>query len=234
MSDSSFQPGGSPIPTGDLVAVDGVTISGDGSVEHPLTAIDGGGTVITDGITIQGVGSHAEPVAIKAVQRDSTLSGTGAVGDPLHVVVAGGAGVAVEDEGVPLVGNPYATLDFVGAGVAATDVGGIVARVTVPGTVTVDGTTIAGDGQGTPLHVIGVPTITRVTYTATGSEGSDFDVPIGATLVSANYSVEFSCAGATYIIDADMPTADRTTSQIRVVTTSAPVAGDVLDFVLTL
>lgn len=44
----------------------------------------------------------------------------------------GTSGVDVEDEGVPLVDNPYTTLNFVGAGVTATDVGGV-ATITIPG-----------------------------------------------------------------------------------------------------
>ncbi len=42
MSDTKITPGGSPIPAGDLVAVDGETMGGTGSVYDPLHVIDAG------------------------------------------------------------------------------------------------------------------------------------------------------------------------------------------------
>lgn len=41
MSNVSIRAGGSPIPAGDLVAVDGTTITGDGSARNPLIASGG-------------------------------------------------------------------------------------------------------------------------------------------------------------------------------------------------
>ena len=64
----------------------------------------------------------------------------------------GGSTIIVEDEGVLVVGGPFATLDFVGEGVVATDGGGGTATVTIPRTVATDGVTITGDGTtGNPL-----------------------------------------------------------------------------------
>jgi|GEM_PF-3084465 len=65
----------------------------------------------------------------------------------------GGATIIVEDEGVPVAGGPFSTLDFVGEGVVASGGGGT-ATITIPRTVAVDGTTITGDGStGSPLAV---------------------------------------------------------------------------------
>jgi hypothetical protein len=85
MPDTQIKPTGVPVPSTTLVQTDRATITGDGSHQHPLTAIGGGG-----------------------------------------------GGIIVEDEGVPIAGNPHMTMNFVGAGVAATDVAGV-ATVTVPG-----------------------------------------------------------------------------------------------------
>lgn len=119
------------------VTVDGVTITGDGSVGLPLAVIPSGldeqVTVAVDGVTITGDGTTANPL----------------------VAVAGTAAILVEDEGVPVVGGPFTALDFVGEGVVASDGGGGTATVTIPRTVAVDGTTITGDGStGNPLAVV--------------------------------------------------------------------------------
>jgi len=45
----------------------------------------------------------------------------------------GGIGVNVQDEGVPLANNPHPTLNFIGAGVTATDAGGGIADIDIPG-----------------------------------------------------------------------------------------------------
>lgn len=55
----------------------------------------------------------------------------GSINDP--ITSAGTPGIDIQDEGVPIAGNPHTTLNFVGGGVAATDGGGGVATITVPG-----------------------------------------------------------------------------------------------------
>jgi len=68
----------------------------------------------------------------------------------------GGASIVVDNQGVALPNNPFTTLDFTGGGVVAADAGAGVATITIPGTVTTDGTTITGDGStGSPLAVVG-------------------------------------------------------------------------------
>jgi len=61
------------------VNTDGVTIQGNGSVATPIALLD----AITDGVTLQGAGISSSKLALKAVQTNSGLTGTGAVGSPL-------------------------------------------------------------------------------------------------------------------------------------------------------
>jgi hypothetical protein len=53
-------------------------------VQNPGTS-GGSSTVTTDGVTIQGNGSGGSPIALKAVETDSSLSGAGIVGNTLKV-----------------------------------------------------------------------------------------------------------------------------------------------------
>lgn len=107
-------------------------------VGEGVTAADAGagvasvtipGTVNVDGVTILGDGSSGSPL------QTGTLPSQ----------------VDVQDEGVAIPNNPHSTLNFVGAGVIAADAGAGVASVAIPGTVTTDGFTITGNGQGTAI-----------------------------------------------------------------------------------
>lgn len=72
-----------------------------------------------------------------------------------------------------------------------------------------------------------------VTYTATGAEGTDFNVSIGATLAADDYELTWAPAGVAALPILDLPSAlagDRTTSQFRVLVGDALTAGDVLKF----
>lgn len=73
-----------------------------------------------------------------------------------------------------------------------------------------------------------------VHYTATGTEGVSFLVPIGQVLTSANYAIVPSSEGVTNVALDDFPKApgDRTTTYFRVNTVAALTAGDKLVFVL--
>ncbi len=74
-----------------------------------------------------------------------------------------------------------------------------------------------------------------VTYTATGSEGTDFFVPIGATLSADTYALMWCASDVTIVPVASLPTAagsDRTTTQFRVTTADSLTSGDVLHFLL--
>lgn len=76
-----------------------------------------------------------------------------------------------------------------------------------------------------------------VTYTATGTEGADFMVPIGATLATASYAVMWSPAGVTNLPLLDLPTGagDRTTTHFRVLVGGELLqAGDTLTFVISI
>lgn len=88
------------------------------------------------------------------------------------------------------------------------------------------------DGSSCADGACGAPRI--VTYTATGSEGVDFTVPIGTTLAADTYEVGlFGIAGAANFPILDFPNAlagDRTTSQFRVLSAAVLTLGDVLKF----
>ena len=75
-----------------------------------------------------------------------------------------------------------------------------------------------------------------VTYVATGAEGVDFSVPIGATLVLDTYDVGLlGIAGAANFPILDFPNAlaaDRTQTAFRVLAAVALTAGDILKFLI--
>ena len=80
-----------------------------------------------------------------------------------------------------------------------------------------------------------------VTYTATGSEGTDFTIPIGATLASGSYAVIVQSAGGASVDGTqssgveviDLPITNRTTTTFRIVLGQALAPGDVLQFLVT-
>lgn len=75
-------------------------------------------------------------------------------------------------------------------------------------------------------------TMRTITYAVTGTEGTDFIVPIGATLASDEYSILWSPAGLTTIPLLDLPAgpANRTTTGFRVLVAGALTTGDTLTF----
>jgi hypothetical protein len=82
-----------------------------------------------------------------------------------------------------------------------------------------------------------VPTVGGlvVTYTATGTEGTSFLVPIGITVNSSDYEIIWSARGVSSVVPViDLPDAvgDRTTTYFRVNCADVLTAGDQLTFVL--
>lgn len=73
-------------------------------------------------------------------------------------------------------------------------------------------------------------TARRVPYTATGAEGTDFTVSIGATLAASDYGMTWAPAGVASLPILDLPEDDRTTTQFRVLVGDPLTAGDRLDF----
>lgn len=73
-------------------------------------------------------------------------------------------------------------------------------------------------------------------YTATGAEGSDFNVTItGGPLPTDVYNLYWSPKGVTQIPVIDLPdtlSGDRTTTTFRVITSSAPALGDIFSFLI--
>ena len=80
----------------------------------------------------------------------------------------------------------------------------------------------------------GAGQLLTVVYTATGLEGTDFNVSLGVTLPSATYEVYWAPKGVTMIPVLDLPNGggDRTTMQFRVVTSATLTAGDKLSFLV--
>ncbi len=114
-----------------------VEISEDNVAWAPLLQFTGQGGLKTAVVTAAWVRAR-----VSGRTTLTPFSGTlslGAAADPIVV-----SGIDVEDEGTPLANNPHTTLNFVGDGVTATDAGGGVADITIPGDV-------AADDEGTPL-----------------------------------------------------------------------------------
>lgn len=73
-----------------------------------------------------------------------------------------------------------------------------------------------------------------VRYTATGIEGTDFFVPIGATLAATTFSVGLfgteGCVNEPICDFPVLPSTNRTTTTFRVVTAAVMAVGDILVF----
>jgi hypothetical protein len=90
---------------------------------------------------------------------------------------------------------------------------------------------IVGSGTGS-----GAATVQDFRFTATGAEGSDFSITLPAAQPTDVYNVQMLGAGLAAILGIDAPdliAGDRTTTQFRVVTTGALVAGDQFDIIVT-
>lgn len=91
-ADTNIFPGTSPIPAGDLVCTDQITIFGAGSPADPLRAVGGGGiSVVADEITVLGNGTTLEPLrapgagAISVTADGITITGDGKTATPLEI-----------------------------------------------------------------------------------------------------------------------------------------------------
>jgi hypothetical protein len=99
--DTVIRTGGEPVPSDVLVNVDGITIKGDGSLEHPLTAPGSGGLLpivhgpkpIASGVVV--------PVAGKLNVFDLSNGGTFSVDFPPASSVPNGTSFCVLFVGVP-------------------------------------------------------------------------------------------------------------------------------------
>jgi hypothetical protein len=118
-----------------------------------------GGFSMTDTKSVSG----GRPVSsLTLVQADQdTIVGEGSIEKPLRVNAAQ-SGIAVDDDGVPVAGGPFTTIDVTGAGASASDSGGRVVQIDVPG--------VIYQNQG--VDVPGGPHDT-VNYTGDGVTASD-------------------------------------------------------------
>lgn len=83
--------------------------------------------------------------------------------------------------------------------------------------------------------------IIGLTYTATGSEGTDVTITIGKTMFSTSYTVVASFGGGVSGFDGrlaanvrtiDLPTSSRTTTTFRMLLGGALTAGDIINFII--
>ena len=121
----------------------------------------------------------------------------------------GGSNIILDNQGVVLPGNPFATLDFTGGGVVAANAGAGLATITIPGTVTTDGITITGDGSiGNPLVATGAGlTGLGSQFLGDGSDGALVYDGVATVLgvVPATAPATSPYAGArTYLLDRDI------------------------------
>ena len=73
------------------------------------------------------------PAGFTGFTGPAGLTGPTGFTGPMGLTGSTGSTAALQDEGVPVPGAPHNTLNFVGAGVTATDAGGGVADITIPG-----------------------------------------------------------------------------------------------------
>ena len=88
--------------------------------------------------------------------------------------------------------------------------------------------------NGWTLAGVGGSPVASQRYVAIGGE-SDFNVILANPQPNDTYRVLAQCSGVSAIVDIDCPdtvAGDRTTTQFRVVTSSALVAGDKIDFAI--
>jgi hypothetical protein len=182
-----------------------------GNANTAWQLITGGGaglTAIAHDTSLAGDGTLLTPLALALVTHDGSLAGTGAIGDPLSVVGIPGSAIEIDDEGVPL--GAFGTLDFVGAGVTATDAGGGIARITIPG---------------------GDPTKQVFRYIATGAEGDTFAVARPAARATVNYDVQATMGkNATGIAIEGLDPAGFLVNQFTIKLTAAPALNDSIMF----
>ncbi len=142
-----------------------------------------------------------------------TIVGDGTTEDPLRVS-AEGSGIAVQQDGSAIGPGPFSTVDFVGGGVLATDAGGGVAQVSVPGVTIEDaGSPLAGAPHAT-INFTGA----GVAATDAGGGVAQVDVP-GVTIEDSgspvsgapHTTINFTGAGVTAtdagggVVNVDVP-----------------------------
>ena len=130
---------------------DGSSIVGNGTTGSPLAVVGGpSGAGNSDGVTLKGTGLLANPYAIKQVQTDATLSGSGTVAMPLGIVPAA---VGPDLAGLVPVDTDESTLT--GNGTSGTPLAVVPAALANEVPVATDGVTATGNGTtGDPISVI--------------------------------------------------------------------------------
>lgn len=164
------------------VASDGLTITGTGITSSPLAVVPHSVAIATTGSALTGNGTTASPLSVVAnsvpVATNSTLTGNGTTATPLGVVANT---VAVATDGITITGT----------GLTASPLRAVNGTVAVA----TDGTTIAGSGvTASPLHVVtgGVAITANAPLTGNGTAGSPLSLATPFTLLEGGTGVSAS------------------------------------------
>lgn len=167
-----------------------------------------------------------EPTGVACIMKAYATT-TGSTGK-VRLVNSAGVAIATVNLTAPTASGWYLTTFYLPASAGKYDLQ-FALDAGLLNTVTVHAVSIYEVGQGTPSSF----GITRVTYVATGAEGTGFNVPIGAVLGTASYAVLWTTTvGNVPIMGAPNAAGNRTTSQFRVETAAQMAAGETLEFVL--
>lgn len=155
-------------------------------------------TIATDFMRVTRIGTPLVGPGTPEVWIGATEGGGG----------GGGFGVNVQDEGVDIGGNPHSVLNFTGGGVTATDAGGGVATINIPGSLAFG-------------------------YPATGAEDPNgFVINLPVAQIDTNYAVAYSIFRNNPDFY-DIKTLIKTVNSITVATTAAPDETDIIDVTIT-
>jgi hypothetical protein len=191
-------------------AVTAITLTLDGGSPTSLqntAAVDVNPVAADDAITVEviTVGYDNAGSVPSGLAINLTLSSTSG-----SVALA----ITVQDEGVSVPNTPHTQLNFTGNGVLATDTGGGVTEINIPGAVT-----------------------ERFRYTAGGAAASsDFMVTLPSAMPDDSYIVKAQLVDASSIMGIRCPDAllgDRTTTEFRVILTAPLATGETIDFLVT-
>jgi len=147
---------------------------------------------MSETITIAG-GPPANNLTIVTADQ-VTIGGDGTSERPLHAISGSNPSVNVENQGAVIGGNPHGTLNFTGDGVTASDAGGGVAAISIPG-----GTFRAQFHQTSSPPSIGMPVFVSafppdVGFQARVAKASIDPVPIPPGKPDVGFNLELSSA----------------------------------------
>lgn len=170
-----------------------------------------------------------------AVGETATVRTDGTTDGLVVLIRSAGSGgsLAVQDEGSAVAGAPHSTMNFVGAGVTATNAGGGVATITIPGgsglTIEDEGATVTG-GPHTALNFVGAGVSVanagggEATVTISGGGGGNAEgrAHVVPTLSAFTWVNQGSAAANDRAYGIVMKEAARNTVNLRLLVKAAP------------